>query len=79
MHIYFLESGENSNPCSIVFQGDQPESEICVKAFARLFRHLQPKIQSYWTLHSYGQRVFVPFSYTSEFTDRVSELVSHTF
>ena len=72
-----LESEANEDPDSLVYQGDRPESENCVSAFAKLFRHIQPRIQSYWTLHSYGQRVFVPFTHTSAFTDRVSELVNN--
>ncbi|XP_066933740.1 zinc carboxypeptidase-like [Clytia hemisphaerica] len=70
---------KNKEPCGLTYHGEKPESEICVQHFARLFRYIQPRLQSYWTLHSYGQLVYVPYSYTSKFSPYVSDLIQALF
>jgi len=64
------------DPCCSNYQGDRPESEFCVKKFAETLRHLKPRLQSYWSLHSYGQLLLFPRSYTDDLPKDLNKIVS---
>ncbi|XP_062551929.1 zinc carboxypeptidase-like [Armigeres subalbatus] len=57
--------GTSNNPCSDVYAGEYPESEIEVKTISNYVRSIADKLKLYLTVHSRGQYVLVPFGYTN--------------
>ena len=64
--VFFFQTGEgtSTNPCSLIYPGEFPEQEPVVKAFAEVLRFVQPRLKSYWTLHSFSQFLLSANSYT---------------
>lgn len=62
---YFLDGGTSDNPCSDVYAGKHPESEIEVKTISNYVRSIADKLNLYLAVHSRGQYVLVPFGYSA--------------
>ncbi|EAT39608.1 AAEL008599-PA, partial [Aedes aegypti] len=57
--------GTSDNPCSDVYAGKHPESEIEVKTISNYVRSIADKLNLYLAVHSRGQYVLVPFGYSA--------------
>ncbi|XP_076147346.1 carboxypeptidase B-like [Alosa pseudoharengus] len=68
--------GASSNPCSDTYCGSKPESEIESKNVADFIRRNQATIKAYITVHSYGQMLLFPYSYTFDLAADHAELMS---
>lgn len=68
--------GASSNPCSDIYCGAKPESEIEVKNVANFIRKNKASIKAYLTIHSYSQMLLFPYSYTYGLAADHNELVS---
>lgn len=60
-----LGAGTSDDPCSGNYRGDYAFSEVEVKNVADYLAAI-PNFVSYFNLHSYGQMLLTPFSYTNE-------------
>ncbi|KAM7369857.1 hypothetical protein PAMP_011147 [Pampus punctatissimus] len=68
-------AGASSNPCSDIYCGSKPESEIEVKNVADFIRRNKSIIKAYITIHSYSQLLLFPYSYTFDLAADHSELL----
>ncbi|XP_058821057.1 zinc carboxypeptidase-like [Topomyia yanbarensis] len=57
--------GASLNPCSDVYAGPHPESEIEVKTISNFIRSIAHKLSLYLTIHSRGQYILLPFGYNA--------------
>ncbi|XP_065072618.1 zinc carboxypeptidase-like [Ochlerotatus camptorhynchus] len=57
--------GTSTNPCSDVYAGEHPESEIEVKTISNFVRSIADKLNLYLSVHSRGQYILVPFGYNA--------------
>nr|XP_019549775.2 zinc carboxypeptidase-like [Aedes albopictus] len=57
--------GTSNNPCSDVYAGEHPESEIEVKTISNYVRSIADKLNLYLAVHSRGQYILVPFGYNA--------------
>lgn len=57
--------GTSNNPCSDVYAGEHPESEIEVKTISNYVRSIADKLNLYLSVHSRGQYILVPFGYNA--------------
>ncbi|XP_070842178.1 carboxypeptidase B isoform X1 [Chaetodon trifascialis] len=67
--------GASRNPCDDTYCGTAPESEIEVKHVADFIRKNRSIIKGYLTIHSYGQLLLFPYSYTYKLAADHSELM----
>lgn len=74
--IFHVGAGSSNDSCSEVFHGISPESEPCVRAFAELLRTKKHQLKAYFNLHSFGQLLFIPNSYTTIFPSDFEQIVS---
>ena len=70
-----LEPGASSDSCDETYNGPWAFSAVEVNNVA-LFLNNISNLKSYWNIHSYGQLVLTPGSYTSVFPDDYGEIVS---
>ncbi|KAM3860845.1 carboxypeptidase B [Diretmus argenteus] len=68
-------AGASSNPCSDIYCGSKPESEIEAKNVADFIRRNKSIIKAYLTIHSYSQLLLFPYSYTYGLAAHHSELL----
>ncbi|XP_031440130.1 carboxypeptidase B [Clupea harengus] len=67
--------GTSSNPCSDIYCGSKPESEIEVKNVADFIRKNKSIIKAYITVHSYSQLLLFPYSYSYQLAADHAELM----
>ncbi|KAL3117175.1 hypothetical protein niasHT_007578 [Heterodera trifolii] len=69
------ESGTSQCPCSQVFSGDGPLSEIECTHLAKFMQNNRDSLKAYLTLHSYGNLLIHPWNYKPKtYPDNVKEL-----
>ena len=68
--------GTSNDSCSDQYHGITPESEPCVRAFGVLLRLKKDLLKAYFNLHSFGQLLLVPNSYTIVPPTDFDEIVS---
>ena len=66
----------SSNPCSSVYRGSGPSSEIEVKNVLKYLNSIQSSLIAFYDLHSFGQNVLYPWAFTIEKAPDDTELVS---
>lgn len=71
--------GASSNPCTEIFCGYSPESEIEVKNVADFIRRNKGVMKAYLTIHSYSQLLLFPYSYTYDLSADHNELVRYLY
>lgn len=62
---HWNEVGASSSPCSDIFAGDSPFSEVEMQAVRDEITRLGDKIKVYLTFHSYSQLWMYPWGYTT--------------
>ncbi|XP_062377044.1 carboxypeptidase B [Sardina pilchardus] len=72
----WCQTGASSNPCSDIYCGSRPESEIEAKNVADFIRRNKSTIKAYITVHSYSQLLLFPYSYTYSLAADHAELMS---
>jgi hypothetical protein len=70
--IEFIEGGASSNPCSDIFAGTSPFSEIEARSFAQYISEV-PNLLVHLAFHSYGHLLMLPYGYTKEHKDNYDE------
>jgi carboxypeptidase A len=58
-------SGSSTNVCKDVYQGESPLSAPEASALANTVRRLRNNIDMYFTIHSFGQQILVPYGYAT--------------
>ncbi|XP_033867025.2 carboxypeptidase B2-like [Acipenser ruthenus] len=56
--------GASHDPCDNTYCGPYPESEPEVSAVAKFLREKKDSMKLYFTIHSYGQMLLFPYSYS---------------
>uniref|UniRef100_A0A8C6E1H6 Carboxypeptidase A1 n=1 Tax=Moschus moschiferus TaxID=68415 RepID=A0A8C6E1H6_MOSMO len=69
----FGEVGASDNPCSEIYHGAHPNSEMEVKSVADFIKN-HGKFKCFIDLHNYGQLVMYPYGYTTEKAQDADEL-----
>ena len=64
IEMFHTAADSDSNPCSSMFMGDAPETELEVLNVIQFLLPLAPQFIAYLTYHSYGQRIFTRWDYT---------------
>ncbi|KAG8431456.1 hypothetical protein GDO86_018652 [Hymenochirus boettgeri] len=55
---------DKKNPCSDIYPGSGPESEMETKAITSYIRDNVSSLKAYLSLHAYGQMLMYPYGYT---------------
>ena len=72
----YVGAGSSNDSCNDMFHGISPESEPCVRAFTELLRTKKHQLKAYFNLHSFGQLLLIPNSYTTTFPSDFEQIVS---
>lgn len=72
----WLETGATSNPCSEIYGGPQPFSEIESRILRDIIMENKKRVKAYVSFHSYGSYVLYPYSYDGSNSSNVNELYS---
>lgn len=70
---HFNEGGSSVNPCSDIYAGSAPFSEIEVKQLSDYIGTV-PRLAAYYAFHSYGQMIMLPYGWTRELLGNYDEL-----
>ena len=62
----FSVSEVEANPCSNMYGGRAPFSESETRCVSNFLKSIKDRLVAYITLHSYGQFILYPWSYTEE-------------
>ena len=74
IRFYFQGSGTSDLPCSDIYCGAEPFSEIETQNVRDQLAAIVPRI--YLSYHSYSQMILYPWGYALEYPDNVDDLVS---
>lgn len=66
--------GTSSNPCSDIYPGTQPFSEIEVLSVARYLYSIRRQLIAYYDIHAYSQLWMTPWSYTTRYPNDYTEI-----
>ncbi|KZS08436.1 Carboxypeptidase B [Daphnia magna] len=69
-------SGSSSNPCSQVFKGSKAFSEVETLAYSKFIISKSKQIKLYLTLHSYGQKLLIPWGYNREYPSNFADMLA---
>lgn len=72
---YHTEGGASSNPCSDIFAGNSPFSEIEAKSFSEFITGI-PNLLIHLAFHCYGHMLMLPYGYTKEHLDNHDEALA---
>ncbi|XP_048585626.1 carboxypeptidase B isoform X2 [Nematostella vectensis] len=67
--------GSSDKPCSFIYRGEAPYSEVEVKNMAAFLWKLAPNLKGYLDIHSYGQLWMYPWGYTNQSTQVEKEMM----
>ncbi|XP_017787774.1 PREDICTED: zinc carboxypeptidase-like [Habropoda laboriosa] len=73
-NFHWAEGGTSSYPCSDVFHGSRPFSEIETRTMSEYITGIQDKLSSYITFHSYSQVLLIPYGHSRERVDNYKDL-----
>lgn len=62
----FGGEGSSNDPCSHIYSGAYPFSELETKSMADLLWSLKDRVKFYLTIHSYNQLWACPYAYTTD-------------
>ncbi|XP_031556610.1 carboxypeptidase B-like [Actinia tenebrosa] len=68
------DSGSSSLPCSEIYRGDGPMSEVEVRNVVEYLKALVPHVKGYLDIHSYSQLWMLPWGYKKQVTQDHVEL-----
>ncbi|CAG9805948.1 unnamed protein product [Chironomus riparius] len=70
---FFNQAGTSPNPCRNTYAGPFPFSEPETKQYSEFMANL-PNLAGYFSFHSFGQMLLLPYGYTQELLDNYDEL-----
>lgn len=78
LHYYnslFPAKGFTAMPCSELYAGSKPFSEIETKSMSEYIKSISDKFYAYISFHSYSQLLMHPYGYTKQHLDNYEDLV----
>lgn len=66
--------GSSTNPCSDVYRGSKPSSELETDAVVKFLTKRKVNLDAYLTYHSYGQMIVYPWAYKAVKVKDASQL-----
>lgn len=79
MLLQFLAKGFTAFPCSEIYAGSKPFSEIETKSMSEYIESISEKFYTYISFHSYSQLLMHPYGYTKEHLDNYEDLVIFSY
>lgn len=73
---HFGEFSVSKNPCSDIFPGPKPFSEIEIKSYADYLNSLKDKIHTFIGFHAYSQLLLFPYGHTPEKVGNFDDLMA---
>ncbi|XP_076649854.1 uncharacterized protein LOC143357326 [Halictus rubicundus] len=73
-NFHWAEGGTSSNPCSEIYPGNKPFSEIETKTMSEYIGNIHDKIFSYIAFHSYSQLLLIPYGHTNKRVENYADL-----
>lgn len=70
-----LAKGATSMPCTEIYAGSEPFSEIETKSMSEYIETISDKFYAYISFHSYSQLLMFPYGYTKVHLDNYNDLV----
>lgn len=71
----FLAKGLTAQPCSEIYAGNEPFSEVESKTISEYIKSISDKFYAYISFHSYSQLLMYPYGYTNKHLDNYEDLV----
>lgn len=71
-----MQSGSSSSPCSDIFAGPSPFSEIETQVLRNVINTNKARVKAYMAIHSYGSYFLYPYGYDGSNPSNVNELHS---
>ncbi|XP_011632281.1 zinc carboxypeptidase-like [Pogonomyrmex barbatus] len=71
---HWVSEGLTSLPCSELYAGSHPFSEIETKSMSEYIESISDKFYTYISFHSYSQLLMYPYGYTKEHLDNHEDL-----
>lgn len=72
----WMQSGSSSSPCSDIFAGPSPFSEIETQVLRNVINTNKARVKAYMAIHSYGSYFLYPYGYDGSNPSNVNELHS---
>ncbi|XP_011690610.1 PREDICTED: zinc carboxypeptidase-like [Wasmannia auropunctata] len=66
--------GSSNSPCSDIYAGDAPFSEIETKSMSQYIRSISDKFYAYISFHSYSQYLMFPYGHTKDHLENYQDL-----
>lgn len=73
--IYFAEGRSSNDPHSQIYAGDKAFSAVEAYTLSQFISSISDKFYAYIAFHSYGQKLLIPYSYTTEHLDNYDDEV----
>lgn len=70
---FFNQGGSSMNPCSDLYAGSYPFSEVETKQYSDFIAKL-PNLSAYFSFHAFSQLLMIPYGFTHELLDNYDEL-----
>ncbi|XP_011690613.1 PREDICTED: zinc carboxypeptidase isoform X2 [Wasmannia auropunctata] len=70
----WVSKGFTAFPCSEIYAGSKPFSEIETKSMSEYIKSISDKFYAYISFHSYSQLLMYPYGYTKEHLDNHEDL-----
>ena len=70
---HFNEGGSSSNPCSDLFAGSAPFSEVETRQLSDYLKTV-PRLTGYFAFHAYGQMMMTPYGWTTQLPPNYQQL-----
>nr|XP_031825968.1 zinc carboxypeptidase-like [Nomia melanderi] len=74
-NFHWAGGGTSSNPCSEIYHGNKPFSEIETKTMSEYIDSIHDKIFSYIAFHSYSQLLLIPYGHTNTRIENYNDLL----
>jgi hypothetical protein len=71
----FSAGGTHPNPCTEIYPGNAPFSEIETKSMSEYIKSISDKFYAYISFHSYSQLLLFPYGHTKEHLENYDDLV----
>ncbi|GAB0086191.1 hypothetical protein DMENIID0001_001960 [Sergentomyia squamirostris] len=71
----WMQGGASSNPCSEIFAGPEPFSEVETRTLSDYYSSLSD-VSTYISIHAFGQMLLVPFGHTTAALGNYHDLVA---
>ncbi|CAK9797268.1 Zinc carboxypeptidase A 1 [Anthophora quadrimaculata] len=73
-NFHWAEGGTSPNPCSEIYPGYKPFSEIETRTMSQYISSIQEKLFAYVAFHSYSQLLLIPYGHSRQRVDNYDDL-----